>query len=79
MIHSKGQISSIKFIDPKPNGLTEIVRDGMTYRLNLPVTKRLEIQFEPKGNQNFKATSTSRFNVGEKNGKLYFVQLAPVK
>lgn len=79
MVNSKGQITSIQFIGPKPNGLTEIVRAGVTYRINLPITKRLEIKFKPKGDANFKNTSTSRFNVGEKNGKLYFVQLAPVK
>jgi hypothetical protein len=74
-VNSEKTIKSIQFIGPKPNALTEIVRSGVTYRINLPITKRLEIKFEKKDG----VTSTTRFNVGEKNGKLYFVQLAPVK
>lgn len=74
-LSSKPAIRSIQFIEPKPNELTEFVHAGVTYRANLPIIKRLEIIFEPRGAERL----STQFSVGEKNGKLYFAQLAPVK
>jgi hypothetical protein len=46
--------------------------NGVTYTANLPVTKQITIQYDLKvGN------STGQLLVGEKNGKLMIVNLAP--
>lgn len=53
---------------------TEFVRDGVTYRPNLPVTKQIEVAHSYPGGKG-KIT----IPVGEKDGRLYITTAAPVK
>ena len=52
----------------------EFVRDGVTYRSNLPVTKQIEVAHTHPGGKG-KIT----IPVGEKDGKLYFTTAAAKK
>jgi len=55
---------------------TEFVRDGVTYRFNLPVTKQIEVAHaSPESKSKGKLT----IPVGEKDGKLYITSQAPAK
>jgi hypothetical protein len=47
--------------------------DGVSYRSNLPVVKQLKITFKTG------EFGDGRYPVGEKDGKLYFLEPAPVK
>jgi hypothetical protein len=48
--------------------------DGVSYRSNLSVVKQLKITFAPGGE-----FGDARYPVGEKDGKLYLLEPAPVK
>jgi len=53
---------------------------GVMYRLNLPVVKQLEITFAPqKFSDGASLTISGAYPVGEKDGKLYLLEPAPVK
>ena len=53
---------------------------GVTYRLNLPVVKQLKITFAPqKFSDGTSLTIDCAYPVGEKDGKLYLLEPAPVK
>ncbi|MGD0017080.1 MAG: hypothetical protein ABSC38_06165 [Verrucomicrobiia bacterium] len=53
---------------------------GVIYRLNLPVVKQLKITFAPqKFSDGTSLTIDCAYPVGEKDGKLYLVEPAPVK
>ena len=65
---------SLKSPDPKFPDLEWRESDGVAYRSNLPVVKHLKITFA-RG-QTFKDAT---YFVGEKDGKLYLLEPAPVK
>jgi hypothetical protein len=53
---------------------------GVVYWLNLPVLKQLKITFAPtKADDKTSLTIEVTYPVGEKDGKLYFAEPAPVK
>jgi hypothetical protein len=55
-------------------------KDGVTYCLNLPVVKQLKITFAPlKFSDGTSLTIDCVYPVGEKDGKLYLLEPAPVK
>jgi hypothetical protein len=60
--------------DPQAPDLEWKDKDGVAYRSNLPVVKHLKITFAPGGR--FKDVT---YPVGEKEGKLYLLEPAPVK
>jgi len=60
--------------DPKFPDLVWKDTDGVSYRSNLPVVKQLKITFEHGGK--FK---DGTYPVGEKDGKLYLLEPAPIK
>lgn len=60
--------------DPKYPDLEWKDKDGVSYRSNLSVVKQMKITFAPGGR--FK---DGRYPVGEKDGKLYLLQPAPVR
>lgn len=69
-------VAEIQFIEPDPKAIPDFTQDGVTYRANLPITKNLEVKLTDVGKtQNI----TLRFQVSEKDGKLYFVTIAPIK
>ena len=70
---------TIKSMEYRPVDSTEshsYTKDGITYGPNLPVMKRIEIVYEDAPGQ---AKLTSSLYVGEKDGKLMIVNLAPVQ
>lgn len=60
--------------DPKLPDLEWKDKDGVAYRSNLPVVKQLRITFAP--GSRFK---DGTYPVGEKDGKLYLLEPAPIK
>jgi hypothetical protein len=53
---------------------------GVVYRANLPVIKQLKITFAPmKADAKTSLTISVKYPVGEKDGKLYFIEPAPAK
>lgn len=60
--------------DPKFPDLVWKDKDGTAYRSNLAVTKQLKITFGPGG-----LFKEATYPVGEKDGKLYLLEPAPVK
>jgi hypothetical protein len=60
--------------DPKYPDLEWTDEAGVAHRSNLPVTKQLKITFARGGR-----FSDARYPVGEKDGKLYLLEPAPVK
>jgi len=69
-------VTDIKIIDPDPNfpDLEWKDTDGVAYRSNLPVTKQLKIKFA--SGARFKDAT---YPIGEKDGKLFLLEPAPVK
>ncbi|HXT12614.1 MAG TPA: hypothetical protein VN873_13705 [Candidatus Angelobacter sp.] len=68
-------IIDITLTNPDPN-YPDIVwkdTDGVSYRSNLPVVKQLKITFKTG------QFGDGRYPIGEKNGKLYLSEPAPVK
>jgi hypothetical protein len=69
-------ITDIKLTNPDPK-LPDLVwkdTDGVSYRSNLPVVKQLKMTFSHGGR--FK---DGTYPVGEKDGKFYLLEPAPVK
>jgi hypothetical protein len=68
-------VSDITLTNPDPNypDLVWKDTDGVSYRSNLPVVKQLRITFAGGRFKN------GVYPVGEKNGKLYLLEPAPVK
>ena len=60
--------------DPKSPDLVWNDKDGRAYRSNLPVIKQPRITFGPGG-----LFREATYPVGEKDGKLYLLEPAPVK
>jgi hypothetical protein len=53
---------------------------GVGYHSNLPIVKELKLTFAPmKANDNTSVTIDVTYPVGEKDGKLYFIEPTPVK
>lgn len=53
---------------------------GVVYRSNLPVVKQLKVTFAPtKADDKTSLTIDVTYSVGEKDGKLYFIEPAPTK
>jgi hypothetical protein len=85
--------TDIKFISPDPKHEWTVDEDprfveidpdwkaaGVTYHSNLPVVKQLKITFAPMdAGGGTSLTIDVTYPVGEKDGKLYFVEPAPVK
>lgn len=68
-------VDTIVLVTAAPETGKEFVRNGVTYRNNLPVTKQIEVEHSPASKAKGKVT----IPVGEKNGKLYITTAAPVK
>jgi len=68
-------VSDITLTNPDPDypDLVWKDTDGVSYRSNLPVVKQLKIIFKTG------EFGDGRYPVGEKDGKLYFLEPAPVK
>lgn len=68
--------TDIALTNPDPNypDLTWKDTDGVSYRSNLPVVKQLKITFAPGG-----PFKDGTYPVGEKDGKLYLLEPAPIK
>lgn len=64
-------IKLIEYRPAEPADSREYTRDGVTYAPNLKITKRIQIDFE--GDPKISAVKV----VGEKDGKMLFVILAP--
>jgi hypothetical protein len=60
--------------DPQSPDLGWKDKDGVAYRSNLPVIKHLKITFAPGG-----PFKDATYPVGEKEGRLYLLEPAPVK
>ena len=71
------KVDSITLVAASPElAKIEFVRDGVTYRPNLPVTKQIEVAYSsPEKQMKGKAT----LPIGEKNGKLYITTAGAVK
>jgi hypothetical protein len=53
---------------------------GVAYHSNLPIVKQLKLTFAPmKADANSTVTIDVTYPVGEKDGKLYFIEPTPVK
>lgn len=68
-------VGDITLTNPDPD-FPDVVwkdKDGVSYRSNLPVIKQLKITFKTG------PFSDGRYPVGEKDGKLYLLEPAPVK
>ena len=69
--------------DPKSPDLEWKDESGTAYRSNLPVTKHLKITFAPGSTIQLKRgpvkVKDAVYPVGEKSGKLYLLQPAPVR
>jgi hypothetical protein len=69
--------------DPKSPDLEWKDEAGIAHRSNLPVTKHLKITFAPGSSIQLKRGTVKvrdvTYPVGEKDGKLYLLQPAPVK
>jgi hypothetical protein len=51
---------------------------GVVYRSNLPIVKQLKITFAPtKADDKTSLTMDVTYQVGEKDGKLYFIEPVP--
>lgn len=71
------KVDSITLVDALPAlAKSEFVREGVTYRPNLPVTKQIEVAHSVS-EKKMKAKVT--IPVGEKEGKLYITSAAPAK
>ena len=68
-------VSDITLTNPDPDypDLAWKDKDGISYRSNLPVLKQLKITFKTGD------FSDGRYPVGEKDGKLYLLEPAPIK
>ena len=68
-------VSDVTLTDPDPDypDLVWKDTDGISYRSNLPVVKQLKIAFKTG------VFGDGRYPVGEKDGKLYLLEPAPVK
>ena len=68
--------TDIKLTNPDPDEPDLVWKDtdGVSYRSNLPVVKQLKITFASGGQ-----FSDGTYPVGEKDGKLYLLEPAPVK
>jgi hypothetical protein len=65
-------VKSVKYTELDPARQTSFTKDGVTYGPNLPILKQVEVEYVVEsGNQK------SSFFVGEKDGKLMIVNLAP--
>lgn len=77
--------SNITLANPDPNepDLAWKDTDGVSYRSNLSVIKQLKITFASDAKIETKIgsidVSDATYPVGEKNGKLYLLEPAPVK
>lgn len=67
---------AVKPVDPKD--LTEYTQDGITYRLTLPATAKLVIDFQPRteGGRKINSEQTSYF-IGMRNDEYWLVTAEP--
>jgi hypothetical protein len=67
---------SVKPLDPKD--LTEYTQEGVRYRMTLPATAKLVIDFQPRSERGGRVNSeqTSYF-IGVRNGEYWFVTAEP--
>lgn len=55
-------------------------KTGVGYRSNLPIVKQLKVTFAPtKADDKTSLTIDVTYSIGEKDGKLYFIEPAPAK
>ena len=73
---AKQGATDITLTNPDPNSPDLVWQDtdGVSYRSNLSVVKQLKITFAPGG-----LFKNGTYPVGEKDGKLYLLEPAPVK
>ena len=73
-------VIDIELVDPDPQYIHDWKVGGVTYVANLPVTKQLQVRFEPpEGSASGVHYVMLPYNVGKKGGKLYLLSVAPVK
>ena len=73
-------VIDIELVDPDPQYIHDWKVGGVTYAANLPVTKQLQVRFEPpEGSAPGVQYVMLPYNVGKKGGKLYLLSAAPVK
>jgi hypothetical protein len=87
-------VAEAKLVNPTPSDLQWTVDDdprfmtidpawketGVAYHSNLPIIKELKLTFASmKANDNASVTMDVTYPVGEKDGKMYFIEPTPVK
>jgi hypothetical protein len=71
------KVESIALVAASPElSKSEFVRDGVTYRPNLPITKQVEVAHSSAEK---KMKGKAMIPVGEKDGKLYVTCTVPLK
>ncbi|MEO7297598.1 MAG: hypothetical protein ABI042_03365 [Verrucomicrobiota bacterium] len=71
------KVGSITLVNAAPGTTIEFVREGVTYRNNLKVTKQIEVTYSRESK--LKVTGKIIIPVGEKDGKLFITTAAPAK
>ena len=78
LVAEKDAIFDFKLVDPDRNFVDrDRTEDGVTYRMNLPVTRQLNMKATDPRDK--KTLFVLTFAVGEKDGKLFLLGSAPVK
>jgi hypothetical protein len=78
LVVEKDAIFDFKLVDPDRNFVDrDRTEDGVTYRMNLPVTRQLNMKATDPRDK--KTLFVLTFAVGEKDGKLFLLGSAPVK
>jgi len=67
-------LASVEIVKPAANNLYQYTRNGITYRVNLPVIKDAKVKFA----KNASGITSTSFYVGTHDGTYYLVTAAPV-
>jgi hypothetical protein len=72
------QITKVGLEDGAPSPADDFFRENVRYRLNLPVVKRLRIEFAPPTEAGAAPIPPSVYRLGRKNDRYYIAAPAPV-